>query len=127
MLRILGHIWALPTSLIGLVLAVFGGAMPYRFLPGGLWQWESAFGFWYWLHSRGFAATTFGHISLFGAKYLDNTVMQKHEGEHLEQAMRWGPLFLPAYGIASLWAWAHGGDIYADNAFEKAARAKETS
>lgn len=48
-----------------------------------------------------------------------------HELVHVGQALRWGPLFPIAYVLASLWAWASGGDLYRDNVFERAAFAAE--
>ena len=49
----------------------------------------------------------------------------RHELVHVGQALRWGPLFPFAYVLASLWAWASGGDLYLDNVFERAAYAAE--
>ncbi len=48
-----------------------------------------------------------------------------HELVHVEQALRWGPLFPLVYALASVWARAHGGCAYRDNVFEKAAFAAE--
>ena len=48
-----------------------------------------------------------------------------HELVHVGQALRWGLMFPLAYSLASLWAWARGGDLYRDNVFEKAAFAAE--
>lgn len=45
-----------------------------------------------------------------------------HELVHVRQFERWGPLFVPAYAIASIVARARGGRAYADNRFEIAAR-----
>ena len=49
--------------------------------------------------------------------------LQAIEQQHgrVRKAERWGPLFLPAYGIASLLAWWRGGHYYYDNAFEREA------
>ena len=44
-----------------------------------------------------------------------------------EQCQRWGPIFIPAYLLASLAAWLSGGHYYLDNAFERQARAIEES
>ena len=46
----------------------------------------------------------------------------QHELVHVAQARHWGPLFLPAYGLASLVAWATGHDVYEANFFELEAR-----
>jgi hypothetical protein len=39
----------------------------------------------------------------------------------VRQCERWGPLFLPAYAIASLSAWVRGRDPYEGNRFEREA------
>jgi len=44
-----------------------------------------------------------------------------HERVHVKQAERWGPLFLPAYGVGSIIALLRGGRAYRDNPFEKEA------
>jgi len=48
--------------------------------------------------------------------------VRAHEQVHVGQMERWGILFLLAYPLASLWAWARGGHPYLDNAFEREAR-----
>ena len=50
---------------------------------------------------------------------LDRT--RAHERVHVRQCERWGPLFLPAYGLASLLAWWRGHDAYRENRFEREA------
>ncbi len=44
-----------------------------------------------------------------------------HERIHVRQVERWGPLFLPAYVLASVVAQARGLDAYRDNPFEREA------
>jgi hypothetical protein len=39
----------------------------------------------------------------------------------VRQAEKWGPLFFPAYGVASLIAIARGRHFYRDNVFEREA------
>jgi len=63
---------------------------------------------------------TLGHVVLCIDAVDD--VLLEHELVHVAQYERWGPLFLPAYGIASLLALRGGGDAYRDNAFEVDAR-----
>lgn len=46
----------------------------------------------------------------------------EHELVHVRQYELWGPLFVPIYLIASLWAGLRGGNAYRDNRFEIAAR-----
>ncbi len=125
--RILRYIWASPTTAVGLafvlptlltggrcrrvrgVLELHGGATAWwlrravgRVLPGGA------------------AAMTLGHVVLgLDRQTLADT--RDHERVHVRQCERWGPMFLPAYAVASLIAWRHGGDAYLDNAFEREA------
>jgi hypothetical protein len=67
-------------------------------------------------------AITFGHVVLGrDPGCLDRT--RVHERVHVEQCRRWGPFFLPAYLLASAWAWLRGGDPYRDNRFEREAYA----
>ena len=122
------YLWAAPNSVLGLILAlpslvlgrcrleqgvleVWGGALPG--LLGGL-PWVPG----------GAVALTLGHVVLG----RDPEVLLRtraHERAHVRQAEVWGPLFLPAYGMASLWALVRGRHVYRDNAFERAARACE--
>jgi hypothetical protein len=44
-----------------------------------------------------------------------------HEMVHVQQGLRWGPLFPLAYALASAWAHCRGGCAYADNVFERQA------
>lgn len=72
----------------------------------------------------GAAAITLGHVVLAtDARTLRNT--RAHERIHVAQYERWGPLFLPAYAAASLWALARGEHFYFGNRFEQHARSSE--
>ena len=70
---------------------------------------------------------TLGHVILeVDGKALDDC--REHELVHVRQCERWGPFFLPAYALASLWAMIRGGHYYRDNGFEVSAeRAAGTS
>jgi hypothetical protein len=70
--------------------------------------------------SGGASAITFGHIVLArDAQLLELT--RSHERIHVRQCERWGPLFLPVYLGASLWALARGKRAYEDNFLEREA------
>ena len=69
---------------------------------------------------RGFGAITLGDAILYADGSLP-MVLRDHELVHVRQGRRWGPLFLPAYGLESLWQRAHGRDLYWDNRFERQA------
>lgn len=124
----LAYCWAAPASLIGLLLAAsaLAGRGQVRRHSGVL---EVAGGLPGWLLSRRLpfsgpvAAITFGHVVLAcSCTALDET--RRHERVHVAQFERWGPLFLIAYPLASLWAWAQGKHPYHDNLFEIEARHK---
>ena len=129
-LRALLYLWALPTTAVGLlflpgallsrgggvqwvdgVLELHGGAVRFflekcTLLPGGA------------------SAMTLGHVVLGrDRRALDRT--RTHERIHVRQVERWGPLFLPAYVVASLVALLRGRDAYRDNMFEREAFADE--
>jgi hypothetical protein len=68
----------------------------------------------------GASAMTLGHVVLGrDAWLLDCT--RAHERVHVRQAERWGPLFLPAYLLASAAIAVRGGNAYLDNPFEREA------
>jgi hypothetical protein len=68
----------------------------------------------------GISAITLGHVVL-GTSPLVLQLTRTHERVHVRQYERWGPGFIPAYGLASLWVWFRGGDAYRDNPFEQEA------
>src|SRR5687768_10170960 len=131
LMKALGHkllyLWALPTTAVGLLLTAIALA------SGGRARWHTGvlevhggFATYFLKHLTllpgGAAAITFGHVVLgCDPRCLDLT--RRHERVHVRQVARWGPLFLPAYGIASLIAKARGGDAYHDNVFEREAYA----
>jgi hypothetical protein len=124
-LSLIRYVWALPNTLIGLLLVpaalfrrgrvqVVDGVLeahgPFiaailRYcvpIPGGA------------------AAITFGHVVLArDSRSLDAT--RAHERVHVRQCEIWGPLFIPAYLIAGLWALMIGTDAYTGNYFERQA------
>jgi hypothetical protein len=68
----------------------------------------------------GASAMALGHVVVGrNAGCLERT--RAHERAHVRQAERWGPLFVPAYFVASLVAAARGGHYYRDNRFEREA------
>jgi hypothetical protein len=119
--RLLGYLWAAPTTLVGLVAGVLtlctGGRLQYR--QGAL---EFYGGFASWLARKGsFAAMTLGHV-IVGRDSWSLEFCREHEQAHVRQVERWGIAFIPAYLIASLLAWGRGGHYYRDNWFERDAR-----
>ncbi|MFI5381056.1 MAG: hypothetical protein ACHRHE_17300 [Tepidisphaerales bacterium] len=121
------YLWTAPTSACGLVflpfirltgggyqvvdgvLELYGGLVrtflrDCTFLPGGA------------------IAMTLGHVVL-GVDRHALHISRDHERIHVRQCERWGPLFIPAYLLASLWIALHsrGRDPYRDNPFEREA------
>lgn len=121
--RPLIYLWALPTTMVGLTAGLLtlarGGRVQSR--RGAL---EFHGGFARWLLERrviSASAMTLGHVIL-GRDAECLADCRDHEQAHVRQVERWGPLFIPAYVVASVWAWKRGGHYYLDNAFERDAR-----
>lgn len=119
------YLWAAPNSLIGLVLACLAR------LSGGGWRNQHGvlevhgpFAAWVlqkaMFLSGGVAAMAVGHV-VIGCDDACLERCREHERVHVKQYERWGPLFLPVYALASLWAWARGGHYYRDNFLEREA------
>jgi hypothetical protein len=68
----------------------------------------------------GASAMTLGHVVL-GRDREALRRTRAHERVHVRQCERWGPLFVPAYLLASLTAHLNGSDGYLDNPFEREA------
>jgi hypothetical protein len=123
--RGLRYLWASPNTLIGLIMAVIArltggsiavvqgvveihGGFATAFLRRGLPLIGSG------------AAMTLGHVVLGQSVHCLETT-REHEHVHVEQYERWGPFFLPAYALASVYLWLRGRDAYRENPFEKEA------
>ena len=127
--RFLKYLWALPNTVLGLLV------LPLAWLSGGTARRVAGV---LEIHGRGVAwllrrliplekgasALTLGHV-VVGRSESDLDRTRTHERAHVRQSERWGPLFIPAYLIAGLVAFAQGGHAYQDNYFERQARAAE--
>src|SRR5262245_451669 len=120
----LGYIWTLPNTLLGacfVVPVLFSGGV--RFERGAM---EIHGGFTKWFLRkvcRGASAMTLGHVILGQSRdCLDWARNPEHV--HVGQYMRWGPFFLPAYGLSSFLCWCRGLNPYLDNRFERDAYSK---
>ena len=74
----------------------------------------------YTLLEGGASAMTLGHIVL-GRDRDALDWSREHERVHVRQCERWGGLFLPAYGLASVAVMLKGQRAYLDNPFEREA------
>ena len=128
--RSLVYLWALPTTAVGLLMLVLGaiaggGKVRHRVVDGVL-EIHGGFVTWFLSHATllpgGASAMTLGHVVLGRTEHLLD-LTRAHERVHVRQCERWGPLFLPAYGLASLAVWIRGGHPYRDNPFEREAYA----
>jgi hypothetical protein len=68
----------------------------------------------------GASAMTLGHVVMARDAQL-LLITRAHERIHVMQCEKWGPLFIPAYVWASIWAWITGRRPYKDNFFERQA------
>lgn len=115
------YAWTAPTTMVGLTAGALtlctGGKVQRRC---GTLEFHGGFSRWF-ADRAGFAAMTLGH-AIIGrdAQCLDHC--REHELAHVRQAERWGGAFIPAYLVASAWAWSHGKHYYIDNWFEVDAR-----
>lgn len=119
-------IWALPNTILGLVLTMaavssggraavvngvveaHGGVAAFMLrrlvpIPGGA------------------SAMTLGHV-VVGRDQGSIERTRPHERVHVRQYEAWGPFFLPAYLVATLIAASRGRHYYLDNHFEREAR-----
>lgn len=127
MKRMIFYIWAMPCSLIGMVLGflfvVCGGSViihsgTLEFTGGGLGRLIKRLP-----KNIAFCAITFGHTVL-AVDQDTMDIVRAHEQVHIRQYERWGILFFPAYLLSSFFQLVMGRHPYFDNCFEHEARAK---
>lgn len=123
-LKIIGIIWASPYTLVGLLLGILGLMLGGRvrvegkaieFYDGGI-KW--------FIHQLPYGeyklAITLGHVIL-GQTDASLEICRSHETVYVGQYERWGPFTVPAYYLASVYAWLIGKRFYRDNPFEREA------
>ncbi len=119
------YLWAAPATCLGLLAAALAVCTGGRAsVIDGVLEVYGTVLCWLLRHGTlvqgGASALTLGHVVLGrDAAALDRT--RPHERVHVRQCERWGPLFIPAYLLASLWILLRRGDPYRDNPFERAA------
>jgi hypothetical protein len=117
----LGYAWALPTTLIGLLLATAGLCWPCAFRGGVLWFRVTRWSPWMLWARAGFGAITIGGVGILATPEM-LPVLLGHELRHFWQARVLGVFFLPVYGACSLWAMLRGKQAYYSNQLEIDAR-----
>jgi len=122
--RVVGHLWAAPVTAVGLVIALATCRRGQVALIDGVVEAHSPSLCWALRHliplPGGAAAVTLGHVVL-ARDQASHEGTRAHERVHVRQYERWGPLFVPAYLAAGLWAAVRGGNAYFDNPFEREA------
>ncbi len=123
--RLLGVLWALPVTLVGIAILVLGVLTGghVAFLSGAIEGYGGVIrrGLGLVPLGRGGAgALTLGHVVL-GANARALDVSRSHERIHVTQYERWGLLFPFAYAASSLSALLHGQNAYRGNRFVKEA------
>lgn len=118
------YIWAAPTTALGLLVILAGLWRAQVCIVAGVVEAHGPALAWLLSHFTlvpgGAAALTLGHVVIArDSRSLQST--RAHERVHVRQCEAWGPLFVPAYLLASLSAALRGGDCYFDNRFEVAA------
>ena len=120
------YIWTSPASAIGVCAACFAGLVGAKVkrvsgvLEVSLAPRNAAL-----CKAVGylpFAAITLGHI-VIARNAQQQAALRQHERVHVAQYELWGPLFLLAYPLESLFQLLRGRRPYLDNRFEMAARA----
>jgi hypothetical protein len=122
----MAYVWAAPTTIVGLVLALLAVPRGRIAVVGGPVEAHGPGIGWLLrrlpLGSGHVGAVTLGHVVIAcDAATLECT--RAHERVHVRQYERWGPFFLPAYVVASAWAHLRGRHPYFDNRFEREAQA----
>ncbi|WNG45512.1 hypothetical protein F0U60_16455 [Archangium minus] len=122
-----GYVWALPVTVLGLMLAMLfarlesvdeEGILHFVVLPEGPLAW--------YVRRFNIAAFAIGAVVTYSREDGPRQIrLVRHERAHVMQTLVFGPLFLPLYGLASLWQLSRGRHPYHDNWFEVRARAAE--
>lgn len=123
--RVMGYAWALPNTAVGLCFSplalLSGGGL--RIERGAVEIYGGAIRPILLKLFRGAGCVTLGHVIL-GQNREKLDIARDHEHVHVEQYMRWGPLFLPMYALSSFLCWRCGKNVYFENRFEKEAHAR---
>lgn len=122
--RFFPYLWASPVTTVGLVIALATCRRGQLVLVDGVIEAHGPRLRWALRHlvplHGGAAAITLGHVVLARDR-ASHEWTRAHERVHVRQYERWGPLFVPAYLAAGLWAAVRGGHVYLDNPFEREA------
>jgi hypothetical protein len=99
LLVLLGFLWTLPNTILGLLLGVLSLQLPR--LEGPLIVFDRGARGYSWLIPRfGYSAQTFGFV-VISVKPLQG-YLYEHERHHVRQYSVLGPMYLPIYGVLFL-------------------------
>jgi hypothetical protein len=121
-MKALKMLWALPNTVVGVVLGFLSWAWP-RWDDRGVLLFEGDRGFRKWHSQKGYVAITFGHAVV--AKPQPGEKLMRHELAHVAQYEKWGPFYMLAYAFYWVRLRLAGKDPYHDNPFEREAREAE--
>jgi hypothetical protein len=120
-LRIVRYVWASPTTAVGLLLLLLAKGRSQARVVDGVVEADGPALAWLLTHFTvvpgGAAALTLGHVVIARDPHA-LALTRAHERVHVRQCEVWGPLFVPAYLAAGLWALLRGRHFYFDNQFE---------
>ena len=123
--KIVRYLWAMPTSAVAFPLvaanALCGGQ---TIVWHGILEVQGPL-VRKVIHHKAFqaAALTLGHVVLCADDHARRR-FRAHELVHVQQAERWGPLFLPIYLGLAAWTWHKTGNGYWNHPWEVEARQK---
>ena len=120
----LGYIWALPVTLVALLLALVIGAK-YSKREGLVLVFVASE--WFtnlYFVKAGMAAFTWGGVIILRKNMIVWPELMKHELVHFKQCCIFGLFIVPLYGIGSLIALLRGKEAYYDNFLEVWARSE---
>jgi hypothetical protein len=124
-LSCLRFLWPAPWTLLGLfvgTLSVLSGGRMQRNWP--VCEFYGGFVAWLLRHlPQEPMAMTLGHV-VIGVTQAALDISRDHERVHVRQYELWGPFFVPAYLLCSLYCYLAGKDYYRDNPFEREAYRK---
>jgi len=121
-LEILGFIWALPVTLIGLVLVLISGGGEFcSYRPRYPLRWEIHPRWPWWMFMAGVGMGAF----VFLKGDISSDQLRIHELEHTRQCFILGPFVLVLYPLFSLVSLVCYGSIYKLNWLEIMARVKD--
>lgn len=130
MMAAVRYLWAMPNTVLGLLLAALGIALGARghIVNGVLEVHGGLLGRWAACAPAAmrFSAMTLGHVIL-GTNSQALRLARQHEHVHVRQYERWGPMFLPAYLLSSAWQALRGRRFYRDNWFEREAYRQDSA